>query len=328
MFRELIPALDDRMHLVVPDFPAFGQSDMPARSTFTYTFETIANIIARFTEVIRLKPFTMYVFDYGAPVGFRLAANHPDRVTAIVSQNGNAYEEGLSDGWNPIRTYWEHPSPDNRNARRKMLAPETTRWQYVHGVPDETSVSPDGYSLDNFYLARPGWALRARDSREGDRGTDARFHSRRLEHRCASARPLRSNVEQHKALNVYDSGVRSDVSAEVVMHMRRLAVVAMFVGAAMGGTHTLAAQTSTSVVVVRVTDSAGNAVARADASLFTRLAQRVAGGATDQHGLWCSPRSLRGATGLSCARLDMRRSTVPSSHRQATLSRCKSFSRG
>lgn len=129
---------------------------MPARSTFTYTFETIANIIARFTEVIRLKPFTMYVFDCGAPVGFRLAANHLDRVTAIVSQNGNAYEEGLSDGWNPIRTYWEHPSPDNRNALRKMLAPETTRWQYVHGVPDETSVSPDGYSLDNFYLARPG----------------------------------------------------------------------------------------------------------------------------------------------------------------------------
>jgi pimeloyl-ACP methyl ester carboxylesterase len=129
---------------------------MPARSDFTYTFENIANVIDRFTEVIGLVRFAIYVFDYGAPVGFRLAVRHPDRITAIISQNGNAYEEGLSEGWDPIRAYWQDPSVANREALRKFLAPDTTRWQYTHGVPDVTAVSPDGYSLDNFYLARAG----------------------------------------------------------------------------------------------------------------------------------------------------------------------------
>jgi pimeloyl-ACP methyl ester carboxylesterase len=156
MFRDLIPQLADRFHLVAPDLPTFGQSDMPARSTFTYTFENIANVIDRFTEVIGLRRFAIYVFDYGAPVGFRLAVRHPDRVTAIISQNGNAYEEGLSEGWNPIRAYWQEPSQANRDALRSFLAPDTTRWQYTQGVPDVTAVSPDGYSLDNFYLSRPG----------------------------------------------------------------------------------------------------------------------------------------------------------------------------
>jgi len=156
MFRDLIPQLADRFHLVAPDLPAFGQSDMPARGKFTYTFENIANVIDRFTEVIGLARFAMYVFDYGAPVGFRLAVRHPDRITAIISQNGNAYEEGLSDGWNPIQKYWKDPSQANRDALRPFLKPETTRWQYIHGVPDATAVSPDGYSLDNFYLARAG----------------------------------------------------------------------------------------------------------------------------------------------------------------------------
>jgi pimeloyl-ACP methyl ester carboxylesterase len=156
MFRDLIPRLADTFRLVAPDLPAFGQSDMPARSAFRYTFENLANVINRFTEVIALRRFAIYVFDYGAPVGFRLAARHPDRVTAIISQNGNAYEEGLSEGWNPIRAYWREPSPANRAALRKLLAPEATRWQYTHGVPDVTAVSPDGYSLDDFYLARPG----------------------------------------------------------------------------------------------------------------------------------------------------------------------------
>lgn len=156
MFRDLIPQLADRFRVVAPDLPAFGQSDMPARGTFAYTFENIANVIDRFTEVIGLSRFAMYVFDYGAPVGFRLAVRHPDRITGIISQNGNAYEEGLSDGWNPIRAYWQEPSQANREALRSFLAPETTRWQYTHGVPDVTAVSPDGYSLDNFYLARPG----------------------------------------------------------------------------------------------------------------------------------------------------------------------------
>ena len=156
MFRDLIPALADRFRLVAPDLPAFGQSDMPARGAFTYTFENLANVIDRFTEVIGLRRFAIYVFDYGAPVGFRLAVRHPERLTAIISQNGNAYEEGLSDGWNPIRAYWQEPSPANRAALRSFLLPDTTRWQYTHGVPDVNAVSPDGYSLDSFYLARPG----------------------------------------------------------------------------------------------------------------------------------------------------------------------------
>jgi pimeloyl-ACP methyl ester carboxylesterase len=156
MFRDLIPQLADRFHVVAPDLPGFGQSAMPDRSTFSYTFDNIAKVIDRFTEVIGLRHFAIYVFDYGAPTGFRLAMWHPERITAIVSQNGNAYVEGLSDGWNPIRAYWQDPSPANRNALRAFLSPETTRWQYTHGVAEPSLVSPDGYSLDNFYLARPG----------------------------------------------------------------------------------------------------------------------------------------------------------------------------
>jgi pimeloyl-ACP methyl ester carboxylesterase len=156
MFRDLIPLLADRFDIIAPDLPGFGQSEMPARSKFTYTFDNIAGIIDRFTEVVDLKRFAIYVFDYGAPIGFRIAVKHPDRLTTIISQNGNAYGEGLSDGWNPIRAYWQEPSPPNREALRTFLAPETTRWQYTHGVPDVTAISPDGYSLDNFYLARSG----------------------------------------------------------------------------------------------------------------------------------------------------------------------------
>jgi len=156
MFRDLIPLLADRFHIVAPDLPGFGQSDIPARDAFDYTFDNIARVIDRFTEVVGLRRFAIYVFDYGAPTGFRIAAKHPDRITAIISQNGNAYLEGLSEGWNPIRAYWREPSEANRNALRALLSPETTRWQYTHGVPDETAVSPDGQSLDNFYLARPG----------------------------------------------------------------------------------------------------------------------------------------------------------------------------
>ena len=110
MFRDLIPQLSDRFRLVAPDLPGFGQSDMRARGAFAYTFENIANVVDRFTETVGLSRFAMYVFDYGARVGFRLAVRHPDRITAIISQNGNAYEEGLSDGWNPIRAYWQEPS--------------------------------------------------------------------------------------------------------------------------------------------------------------------------------------------------------------------------
>ena len=156
MFRDLIPLLADRFHLVAPDLPGFGRSDMPARSKFTYTFDHIADVIDRFTDVVGFDRYAVYVFDYGAPTGFRLAVKHPDRITAIVSQNGNAYEEGLSEGWNPIQAYWREPSSANREALRAFLKPEATVWQYTHGVSDLTKVSPDGYTLDNFYLARPG----------------------------------------------------------------------------------------------------------------------------------------------------------------------------
>ncbi|HEX4027177.1 MAG TPA: alpha/beta hydrolase [Rhizomicrobium sp.] len=153
MFRDLIPLLADRFHIIAPDLPGFGRSDMPERGV---TFERIAGIIDCFTEITGFDCYAVYVFDYGAPTGLRLAVKHPDRITAIISQNGNAYVEGLSEGWTPIRAYWENPSQANRDALRAFLTPETTVWQYTHGVSDPGLVSPDGYSLDNFYLARPG----------------------------------------------------------------------------------------------------------------------------------------------------------------------------
>lgn len=156
MFRDLIPLLSDDFHIVAPDLPGFGQSAMPSREQFKYTFDHIADVIDRFTEVIGFDRYTVYVFDYGAPTGFRLAVKHPERITGIISQNGNAYVEGLSEGWNPIRAYWENPSAANREALRGFLAPEATRWQYTHGVSDESLVSPDGIALDNHYLAREG----------------------------------------------------------------------------------------------------------------------------------------------------------------------------
>jgi len=156
MFRDLIPLLADKFHLIAPDLPGFGLSDMPAREKFEYTFDNIARVIERFTEIVEFDRFAVYVFDYGAPTGFRLAVRHPERITAIISQNGNAYEEGLSDGWTPIRAYWENASQANRKALRAFLTPETTRWQYTHGVADPSTVSPDGQNLDNYYLARPG----------------------------------------------------------------------------------------------------------------------------------------------------------------------------
>ncbi|HVW73336.1 MAG TPA: alpha/beta hydrolase [Rhizomicrobium sp.] len=153
MFRDLIPRLADRFHIIAPDLPGFGRSDTIERGA---TFDQIALRIDRFTEVIGFDRYAVYVFDYGAPTGFRLAMKHPERITAIISQNGNAYVEGLSEGWNPIQAYWKDPSQANRDALRGFLSPESVVWQYTHGVPDPSLVSPDGYSLDNFYLARPG----------------------------------------------------------------------------------------------------------------------------------------------------------------------------
>ena len=156
MFRNLIPALADRYHVIAPDLPGFGFSDAPDRKQFRYTFDHIAQVIASFTQAIGLNQFALYVFDYGAPVGFRLALAHPERITAIISQNGNAYEEGLSEGWNPIQKYWKQPTAENRAALREFLKPEATKWQYTHGVADETLVAPEAYALDSALLARPG----------------------------------------------------------------------------------------------------------------------------------------------------------------------------
>lgn len=156
MFRELIPLLADRFHLVAPDLPGFGQTALPPRAKFSYAFAALATVIGRFTEVIGLSRFALYIFDYGAPTGLRLALAHPERITAIVSQNGNAYVEGLSDGWNPIERYWRDPTDENRQALRALLTPDSVRWQYTHGVPDEARISPDGIALDVHYLERPG----------------------------------------------------------------------------------------------------------------------------------------------------------------------------
>ncbi|MGA7327634.1 MAG: alpha/beta hydrolase [Rhodomicrobium sp.] len=152
MFRDLIPLLSERFHVLAPDLPGFGRSNIPGGITFA----KIANIIGRFTEIIELNRFAIYIFDYGAPTGLRLALKYPERVTAIITQNGNAYEEGLSEGWNAIRAYWKEPSQANRDALRTLLSPEAVYWQYTHGVSNVTAVSPDGYSLDEFYLTRPG----------------------------------------------------------------------------------------------------------------------------------------------------------------------------
>jgi len=156
MFRNLMPALIDQYHVVAPDLPGFGFSDAPDRKQFTYTFENLAKVIANFTDAIGLTTFAIYVFDYGAPVGFRLALARPDRISAIISQNGNAYEEGLSEGWNPIQKYWKEPTRENRAALREFLKPETTKWQYTHGVKDTTFLAPEAYELDSALQARPG----------------------------------------------------------------------------------------------------------------------------------------------------------------------------
>ena len=142
--------------MIAPDLPGFGFTEAPDRKQFRYTFDQLAQVIDRFTESIGLHQYAVYVFDYGAPVGFRLALAHPDRVTALISQNGNAYEEGLSQGWNPIQKYWKEPTPQNRAAIRDLLTPDSVKWQYEHGVPDTSLVAPESYTLDSALLARPG----------------------------------------------------------------------------------------------------------------------------------------------------------------------------
>jgi pimeloyl-ACP methyl ester carboxylesterase len=156
MFRNLIPALAENYHVVAPDLPGFGFSDAPDRKTFRYTFENLATVIDSFVQTIGLNRYAIYVFDYGAPVGLRLALRHPERITAIISQNGNAYEEGLSQAWTPIQKYWKEPTAENRAALREFLKADTTKWQYVHGTQDPSLVAPEAYTLDSALLMRPG----------------------------------------------------------------------------------------------------------------------------------------------------------------------------
>jgi len=155
MFRNLIPTLAEKYHVVAPDLPGFGFTQSLTRKKFTYNFENLAKVIGAFVDSIGLKQFAIYIFDYGAPVGLRLALASPEKVTAIISQNGNAYVEGLSDAWNPIQKYWNQPTPENRAALKEFLQPEATKWQYTHGVADETLVAPESYELDSALLARP-----------------------------------------------------------------------------------------------------------------------------------------------------------------------------
>ena len=156
MFRDLIPRLADHYRVIAPDLPGFGFTQTPARGQFAYTFENLATTINNFTEAIGLGHFALYIFDYGAPVGLRIALAHPEKVSAIISQNGNAYEEGLSQGWNPIQKYWQQPTAENRAALRGFLSPEATKEQYTHGVQDPTRIAPESYTLDSALLARPG----------------------------------------------------------------------------------------------------------------------------------------------------------------------------
>lgn len=156
MFRDLMPLLADRFHLVAPDLPGFGFTEAPERGQFDYSFDGLARAVTDFTDAIGLDRYALYVFDYGAPVGFRVAMARPERVTAIISQNGNAYEEGLSEGWAPLRAYWADPSDANRQALRAMLALETTRWQYVTGTADPDALAPEAWWLDYALMNRPG----------------------------------------------------------------------------------------------------------------------------------------------------------------------------
>jgi len=156
-FRDLIPLLSDKFHLVAPDLPGFGFTDVPDARRYVYSFDALGETLVAFVDALRLERYALYVFDYGAPSGLRLALAYPDRVTGLVSQNGNAYLEGLGDAWEPIRRYWAQPTPENRQVvHDNVLNLAGTRWQYLHGVSDETLVAPEGYMLDALLMERPG----------------------------------------------------------------------------------------------------------------------------------------------------------------------------
>jgi pimeloyl-ACP methyl ester carboxylesterase len=157
MFRELIPRLADRYRVLAPDLPGFGFTQVPEKRNYRYSFEALARTLEAFTDALGLNRYAIYVFDYGAPTGFRLAMGHPERITAIISQNGNAYEEGLGNAWGPIRNYWSAPTEENREVlRQNVLTLEATRWQYTHGVANPDGIAPESYTLDAALMERPG----------------------------------------------------------------------------------------------------------------------------------------------------------------------------
>jgi len=156
MFRELIPKLSDQFHVVAPDYPGFGYSSAPSVSEYNYTFGNLSSVVEKFVNTIGLKTFTIYVQDYGAPVGYRIAVRNPERITGLIVQNGNAYNEGLEGFWNPIRAYWEKPSEENAAKLREALKIEATKGQYINGTRNPENVSPDSYNFDQFLLDRPG----------------------------------------------------------------------------------------------------------------------------------------------------------------------------
>jgi pimeloyl-ACP methyl ester carboxylesterase len=156
MFRNLISDLADRFHLVAPDYPGFGNSSMPTIDEFDYTFDHLADVMEKFTEALELSKYSLYVMDYGAPVGFRLATKHPERVEALIVQNGNAYEEGLRDFWEPLKAYWRDRSAENADKLRQFFTLDATKWQYTHGVRNPQAISPDNWNIDQPLLDRAG----------------------------------------------------------------------------------------------------------------------------------------------------------------------------
>ena len=156
MFRNLMPALSDRFHLVAPDYPGYGNSSMPTVDEFDYTFDRLSEVMEGFIQKLGLKKYSLYLQDYGAPIGYRIAVNHPERVQALIVQNGNAYEEGLLDFWKPLRAYWKDRTEENAAALRKFLVLEVTKWQYTHGVRNPDTISPDNWIIDQYLMDRPG----------------------------------------------------------------------------------------------------------------------------------------------------------------------------
>ena len=156
MFRNLIPQLAEQFHVIAPDYPGYGQSDMPPIDEFAYTFDNMANIVEDLIQHLNLNSYSLYLMDYGAPIGFRIASNHPERVQALIIQNGNAYVDGLREFWNPIKTYWNDPVQENKDALRHLLTPEATKWQYVNGVRNAEAISPDNWQTDQPLLDREG----------------------------------------------------------------------------------------------------------------------------------------------------------------------------